>query len=574
MEKPWLSLMLISILCCLALCKGIESPEFAVIHAESDFEVRLYPESTWMTASARDISFEKSTWNGFHSIFRNFHIGSQSRNRKILRVGGRVDGPTLGNAREDFWDEFGAIRGLWSDPWCIGGDFNVVRFPGERSGASRLTLAMRRFTWVIDDLHLRNLPLLGGSFTWSGGLNNQAHLRPVSDHSPILLDVGGMRRGPSPFRFVSMWLKEEGFKELVKSWWLELSFRGFSSFILTEKLKKLKGFLKSWNFEVGFWDSQELLGTLSVEEEIARKASRVEFRKRALWRKQAGDRSIPGPSVRIRRLAPSISGMDFETLNRQDAAKLEEPFTEEERPLNDWKIIIVKRFLARLQDKLVGEGKEDKVCWVDMKSGTFSVKSLYASLETERVVQFPSSVVWNAWVPPKVCSFAWEATWGEALTLDQLQRRGLFQYIQGANLNFSRIAMTAPVLTSIVPGAGPLHSSAYFVRFYLPVKFQATPPLPLPELHLKPDKWAVHCIAVRKFSGYARDDNIVIEAEKLAISLSRSPWANFTTSESNYAYSIAQYSSPFQIFGRVNEIWVDVKNSGLEGCESSSVSTY
>lgn len=150
----------------------------------------------------------------------------------------------------------------------------------------------------------------------------------------------------------------------------------------------------------------------------------------------------------------------------------------------------------------------------------------------------------------------------------------LFQYIQGANLNFSRIAMTAPVLTSIVPGAGPLHSSAYFVRFYLPVKFQATPPLPLPELHLKPDKWAVHCIAVRKFSGYARDDNIVKEAEKLAISLSRSPWANFTTSESNYAYSIAQYSSPFQIFGRVNEIWVDVKNSGLEGCESSSVSTY
>ena len=72
----------------------------------------------------------------------------------------------------------------------------------------------------------------------------------MSDHSPILLDVGGMRRGPSPFRFVSMWLKEEGFKELVKSWLLELSFRGFSSFILTEKLKKLKGFLKSWNFEV------------------------------------------------------------------------------------------------------------------------------------------------------------------------------------------------------------------------------------------------------------------------------------------------------------------------------------
>lgn len=150
----------------------------------------------------------------------------------------------------------------------------------------------------------------------------------------------------------------------------------------------------------------------------------------------------------------------------------------------------------------------------------------------------------------------------------------LFQFIQGANLNSSRIPMTAPVLTSIVPGAGPLHSSAYFVRFYLPVKFQANPPVPLPELDLKPDKWPVHCVAVRKFSGFARDDNIVKEAEKLATSLNRSPWANFTTSESSYAYSIAQYSSPFQIFGRVNEIWVDVESSELDDCVlSNTVST-
>ena len=84
----------------------------------------------------------------------------------------------------------------------------------------------------------------------------------------------------------------------------------------------------------------------------------------------------------------------------------------------------MKRFLARLQDKVVEEDNEDKVCWVDSKSGIFSIKSLYASLETGRVVQFPSSVVWNAWVLPKVSFFAWEAAWGKALTLDQLQMRG------------------------------------------------------------------------------------------------------------------------------------------------------
>ena len=76
-----------------------------------------------------------------------------------------VYSPTLRSAREDFWDELGAIRGLWSDLWCIGADFNVVRFPSERSGALRLSSTMRRFIEVIDDLHLRDLPLLRGSFT-------------------------------------------------------------------------------------------------------------------------------------------------------------------------------------------------------------------------------------------------------------------------------------------------------------------------------------------------------------------------------------------------------------------------
>lgn len=40
--------------------------------------------------------------------------------------------------------------------------------------------------------------------------------RPVSSHCPILLDGGGVRRGPTPFRFENMWLKKEGFKDLLK----------------------------------------------------------------------------------------------------------------------------------------------------------------------------------------------------------------------------------------------------------------------------------------------------------------------------------------------------------------------
>ena len=51
---------------------------------------------------------------------------------------------------------------LWIDPWCIEGDFNVIRFPNERSRERRLTESMRRFFEVIEELALRDLPLHGG----------------------------------------------------------------------------------------------------------------------------------------------------------------------------------------------------------------------------------------------------------------------------------------------------------------------------------------------------------------------------------------------------------------------------
>ncbi|KAI3785789.1 hypothetical protein L1987_44914 [Smallanthus sonchifolius] len=170
--------------------------------------------------------------------------------------------------------------------------------------------------------------------------------------------------------------------------------------------------------------------------------------------------------------------------------------------------------------------------------------------ESEFEIRLYNDSVWMT-APVKEISF-------RKATNDGFHR--LFQYIEGANLNNSRVSMTVPVLTSIVHGAGPLDSSAYVVYFYLPDKFQASPPLPLPELNLKPDSWPATCKAVRQFSGFARDKNTVEEAEKLATSLSRSQYS--TSSSSNFAYSIAEYNSPLKFFGRLNEVWVDV-----DGCE-------
>ncbi|RVW48045.1 putative mitochondrial protein [Vitis vinifera] len=45
----------------------------------------------------------------------------------------RVYGPFSREERGWLWEELGAIRGLWNDPWCLGGDFNVILSQRERS---------------------------------------------------------------------------------------------------------------------------------------------------------------------------------------------------------------------------------------------------------------------------------------------------------------------------------------------------------------------------------------------------------------------------------------------------------
>ena len=71
----------------------------------------------------------------------------------------KVYGPMLKKEREGFWGELGAIRGLWSDPWCMTNNFNLIKFSTKRSRGGSLPSTMRRFSKVIEDLELRDLPL-------------------------------------------------------------------------------------------------------------------------------------------------------------------------------------------------------------------------------------------------------------------------------------------------------------------------------------------------------------------------------------------------------------------------------
>ncbi|KAE8722635.1 Tetratricopeptide repeat (TPR)-like superfamily protein [Hibiscus syriacus] len=166
-----------------------------------------------------------------------------------------------------------------------------------------------------------------------------------------------------------------------------------------------------------------------------------------------------------------------------------------------------------------------------------------------------------------------EISWMTALvrgtSFENSTKRGfhrLYQYLQGANRNSTRFFMTKPVLTSIIPSQRGGSPSSYIVRYYLPAEYNnKSPPPPSAELNLQLDKWKSHCIAVRKFSGYARDDNVEKEKDALGSSLGKRLMQGVDQNQ-YYNYSIAQYNASKHPTGRINEVWIDVSGFADEGC--------
>jgi hypothetical protein len=70
MHRPAVLSLLLLLLITLALlspaARASESPQYTTVHAESDFEVRLYDDTVWMSAPSDHASFHVATKLGFH----------------------------------------------------------------------------------------------------------------------------------------------------------------------------------------------------------------------------------------------------------------------------------------------------------------------------------------------------------------------------------------------------------------------------------------------------------------------------------------------------------------------------
>lgn len=83
-----------------------------------------------------------------------------------------VYGANSSQRRNDFWRELETVTANWSGPWCIGGDFNIIRYPYEKPDGCRLATDMQVFSNWINSQGLMDLQLNGASFTRS---DHQTH---------------------------------------------------------------------------------------------------------------------------------------------------------------------------------------------------------------------------------------------------------------------------------------------------------------------------------------------------------------------------------------------------------------
>ena len=95
------------------------------------------------------------------------------------------------------------------------------------------------------------------------------------------------------------------------------------------------------------------------------------------------------------------------------------------RPFNDWEIEEVASLLHTLHEVSYCPSGEDKLLLKGDKEKGFSVRTMYKCFDHFPAIDFPYRLIWNPVVPLKIRVFAWEATWGKVLTLDQLKRRGM-----------------------------------------------------------------------------------------------------------------------------------------------------
>ena len=176
--------------------------------------------------------------------------------------------------RRPLWDSIISIANGCNSPWIVLGDFNEVMDTHEISGDNHCRLTgMDDLTECFNKACLDDLRFTGILFTWSNRRigrqdfterkldralinsdwldsypNSNAFFKApgISDHSPIIVDMGGLNRKKGvPFKFYNHWVSMDNFDNVVNNSWTD-DINGTYQFQLFQNLKRLKANLKTW----------------------------------------------------------------------------------------------------------------------------------------------------------------------------------------------------------------------------------------------------------------------------------------------------------------------------------------
>ena len=168
----------------------------------------------------------------------------------------------------------------------LAGDFNMIYCSEDKSNENINRAMMGRFRRFVNDLELKEIPLLGRRYTWSNERESptlvkldrvlctndweeiynenvlQSHATEMSDHCPLILGLREGIVGKKRFHFESFWPKLEGFYDAVQQSWEGQVICNCPLETISIKLKRLTKALQSW--------SQKQVGNIKSQLALAR----------------------------------------------------------------------------------------------------------------------------------------------------------------------------------------------------------------------------------------------------------------------------------------------------------------
>ena len=212
-----------------------------------------------------------------------------------------VYGPAQQDHKQEFLAEMANTCSKESLLYIIGGDFNIMRHPQDKSSGVSDFKWPNLFNSVFESLDLKEIVMSGRQYTWAGPgddplfekldrvlvstdwedrfplLTVEARDRNISDHTPLVLSTGSSthQNGQRPFKFERGWLIRDGFYDMVVQIWQSETSGSTPLERWQNKIRRLRQHLRGWAQHISGTYRKEKKKLLSLLDSLDKKAESV-----------------------------------------------------------------------------------------------------------------------------------------------------------------------------------------------------------------------------------------------------------------------------------------------------------